>query len=100
MTQVQDMQKRYASPALTVYGHIEDITLLWSNPSLTDNTCPGAIGSQHVNSGALCVTGGGGGGTGAVDPEITDPSLGTPLEDPLAAPVDPLAEDLTGSSGS
>lgn len=94
MTQVQDMQKRYLSPALTVYGRFEDVTLVWSNPTSTDNTCQAVIGSQTVNSGALCVLGR---GTSGGSDAGADASISTSIEDPLAAPIDPLAEDLTGS---
>lgn len=99
MTQAQNMQKRYETPALTVYGRLEDITLIWSNKTATDNFCQNGVGSQHTNSGAFCVAGkttGGGDADLAATPSDTSVSIPSDLD--LIQPT--LGPDLTGSGGS
>ena len=53
----QIAQKLYVSPNLTTYGRLENLTLIWDNPTAVDNNCPAAVGSENLNSGAFCLQG-------------------------------------------
>ncbi|MDZ4767921.1 MAG: hypothetical protein SGJ24_02245 [Chloroflexota bacterium] len=80
-----EAHKHYTAPVLTVYGRLEDVTMLWMNPTATDNTCPGPtfVGSQNINSGMLCMSG---------PPPVSNDGLPADL-----SLIDPeLAEELSG----
>lgn len=101
----QIAQKFYVSPNLTTYGRLENLTLIWDNPTAVDNNCPGAVGSENLNSGVFCLGGGGNGGVvtegtgtdvGAVDTGSTgNPSVGEIVIPQIVLPELP-AEELLG----
>lgn len=76
-----ESQNQYFAPELVVYGRLENVTMIWSNPTSTDNICPGPTfaGSQNFNSGALCTftppPEGEGSSMGDISLELIDPDL-------------------------
>ncbi len=93
---MSDARKQYTAPDLAVYGRLEEMTMFWSNPTSTDNTCPGPsfLGNNNPNSGSLCL---GGGPPG--EPDSTGSALPVDLilVDPeLAAELSGMPSPLTG----
>lgn len=80
--------KRYATPALTMYGRLEDVTKVYSNPVTTDNDCPGNQGSLTFGSGSICLP---------VPVPPAAPSVDLPAQLDLIAPE--LAAELTSIGG-